>query len=76
MAGIFKSYDIRGLCPGELDEALAERLGAATADFLGANKLALGWDMRPTSPGSICNVSAMLRGTRIEASARNARSRR
>ncbi|MGE4158739.1 MAG: phosphomannomutase/phosphoglucomutase [Planctomycetota bacterium] len=51
MAGIFKSYDIRGLCPGELDEPLAQRLGAATAECLGAKKLALGWDMRPTSPG-------------------------
>lgn len=46
---IFKSYDVRGLCPEELSEELALRIGAATARFLKAKKMVVGWDMRPTS---------------------------
>ena len=46
---VFKSYDIRGLCPEELTEDLAKKIGAATARYLGAKKMVVGWDMRPTS---------------------------
>jgi len=46
---VFKSYDIRGLCPEDLTEDLAKRIGAATARYLKAKKLIVGWDMRPTS---------------------------
>lgn len=47
--GIFKAYDIRGLYPEELDESVAEVIGAALAGQLGASRLAVGWDPRPSS---------------------------
>jgi phosphomannomutase len=46
---IFKSYDIRGIYPGELDEGVAERIGRAFVDFLGARTVAVGRDMRTSS---------------------------
>ena len=46
---IFKAYDIRGLYPDELDEALARRIGNAFAHFTGAQQLIVGHDMRPSS---------------------------
>ena len=47
---IFKAYDIRGLVPSQLDEATAERIGAAFAVFSGAGRLAVGRDCRLSSP--------------------------
>jgi phosphomannomutase len=49
--GIFKAYDIRGLYPEELDEAAAERIGCALAQQLGASRLGVGRDPRPSSSG-------------------------
>jgi len=46
---IFKSYDIRGIYPAELDEATAEAIGRAFVDFLGATTVAVGRDMRMSS---------------------------
>ncbi|MFA4965289.1 MAG: phosphomannomutase/phosphoglucomutase [Thermoleophilia bacterium] len=48
---IFKAYDIRGLCPQELDEDAAERIGCALAQQLGARTLGVGMDPRPSSAG-------------------------
>lgn len=48
---IFKAYDIRGVYPEELDERSARRIGAAFARFTGATRVALGRDMRSSSPG-------------------------
>jgi phosphomannomutase len=48
--GIFKAYDIRGLCPGQLDAELARRVGRAFVDYLGAHRIAVGRDMRASSP--------------------------
>jgi phosphomannomutase len=48
---IFKAYDIRGLYPEELNEDVAARIGAAFCEFTGASRVALGRDMRPSSPG-------------------------
>ena len=50
--GIFKAYDVRGLYPQEIDEAVAERIGCALAQQLGATRLGVGMDPRPSSPGS------------------------
>lgn len=59
--GIFKAYDVRGKCPGEIDEAFANRLGRAYADFLGnAGTVAVGRDMRETSPELATALSAGL----------------
>ncbi len=48
---VFKAYDIRGrVDTGELDEALAEAVGAAFAQWSGADRIAVGFDCRPSSP--------------------------
>ncbi len=46
---IFKAYDIRGIYPKEIDEKIAEQIGAATARFLSASKLVVSRDMRASS---------------------------
>ena len=48
---IFKAYDIRGLVDGQLDEAVAEAVGAAAAVVLsdGEGGIVVGHDMRPSS---------------------------
>ncbi len=51
LAHIFKAYDIRGLSPSELNPTLARRIGIAFVDYLGARTIAIGRDMRDTSPG-------------------------
>ena len=50
LSKIFKAYDVRGLYPDELDEDAARRIGAAFARFTGAGRIAVGRDMRPSSP--------------------------
>lgn len=51
MAGIYKAYDVRGEYPHEINEDLARRLGRAMATYLGGGTVAVGYDMRPRSPG-------------------------
>jgi phosphomannomutase len=48
--GIFKAYDIRGIYPGELDEATARLIGRAFVAYLGARRIAVGRDMRVSAP--------------------------
>ncbi|MBP1602897.1 MAG: algC, partial [Acidobacteria bacterium] len=48
--GIFKAYDIRGIYPGELDEATARQIGRAFVAYLGAKRIAVGRDMRVSAP--------------------------
>jgi phosphomannomutase len=48
-AKIFKSYDIRGIVPDELDERVAEAVGAAFVRLAGASRVATAYDMRPSS---------------------------
>jgi phosphomannomutase len=48
-ADIFKSYDIRGIYPDELNEPIAERIGRAFVDFLKPGCVAVGRDMRLSS---------------------------
>ena len=47
--GIFKSYDIRGIYPSELNEQAAELIGRAFVAFLGCSTVAVGRDMRASS---------------------------
>ncbi|HET9342790.1 MAG TPA: hypothetical protein VFO25_07750 [Candidatus Eremiobacteraceae bacterium] len=47
--GIFKSYDIRGTYPDELDERVAEMIGRAFVDHVGPSTVAVGRDMRESS---------------------------
>jgi len=51
LSHIFKAYDIRGLSPSELNPPLAQRIGMAFVDYLKARTIAIGRDMRDTSPG-------------------------
>jgi phosphomannomutase len=46
---IFKSYDIRGIYPSELDESAAELVGRAFVEFVGCSTVAVGRDMRESS---------------------------
>ncbi len=47
---IFKAYDIRGLYPSEFDESAAARVGYALTQQLGATRIGVGRDPRPSSP--------------------------
>jgi phosphomannomutase len=49
-AKIFKAYDIRGLVPSELDEGVAEAVGAAFASLTEADSVVIVHDMRTSSP--------------------------
>ena len=47
---IFKAYDVRGVYPGEVDEDAARAIGAAFVVYLKAKRIAVGRDMRLSSP--------------------------
>ena len=47
---IFKAYDVRGVYPGEVDEDAARAIGAAFVAYLKAKRIAVGRDMRLSSP--------------------------
>ena len=47
---IFKAYDVRGVYPGEIDETVARAIGAAFVTYLKATRIAVGRDMRLSSP--------------------------
>jgi len=57
--GIFKAYDIRGLYPEELDEALAEKIGLAAGSFFPGKTIVVGRDMRRSGPAL---ADALIRG--------------
>jgi len=46
----FKAYDIRGRIPDELNEDLAYRIGRAYAALLHPRRVAVGHDVRSSSP--------------------------
>src|SRR6266481_8331464 len=48
--GIFKAYDVRGVYPGEVNEEAARAIGAAFVVYLEAKRIAVGRDMRLSSP--------------------------
>ena len=47
---IFKAYDIRGVYPSEVNEETARAIGAAFIVYLKAARIAVGRDMRLSSP--------------------------
>jgi phosphomannomutase len=47
---IFKAYDVRGIYPGEVNEDVARAIGRAFVAYLGARRIAVGRDMRLSSP--------------------------
>ena len=53
----FKAYDIRGRVPDELNENLAYRIGRAYGVFLRPRRVAVGYDVRLSSP-ALCAALA------------------
>jgi phosphomannomutase len=49
LASIFKAYDIRGVVPDQLDEGVAEAIGAAFVQVTGASSVVTLHDMRTSS---------------------------
>ena len=47
---VFKAYDIRGLYGSQIDEDGAERVGRAFIAVTGARRVAVGHDVRLSSP--------------------------
>ncbi len=56
---VFKAYDVRGLYPSELDEAGAYAVGRAYVEQFEPRKIAVGRDMRVSSPSM---AQAVIRG--------------
>ncbi|HEY7340542.1 MAG TPA: phosphomannomutase/phosphoglucomutase [Ktedonobacterales bacterium] len=56
---IFGAYDVRGIYPETLDEDVAYRIGRAFVQYLGVQAVAVGRDMRVSSPAL---ASAVIRG--------------
>src|SRR5262245_51281563 len=48
--GIFKAYDVRGVYPSEVNEEAARAIGTAFVAYLQARQIAVGRDMRLSSP--------------------------
>jgi phosphomannomutase len=57
----FKAYDVRGRVPDQLNEDIAYRIGRAYADVIQPTSVAVGYDIRLSSP-SLCE--ALGRGLR------------
>ncbi|KAA9381600.1 phosphomannomutase/phosphoglucomutase [Microbispora cellulosiformans] len=49
LSRIFKAYDVRGVVPDELDEEIAQAVGAAFVELTGATSVVMAHDMRTTS---------------------------
>ena len=56
---VFKAYDVRGIYPDELDEAGAEAIGRAYVERFEPRRIAVGRDMRLSSPAM---HAAVMRG--------------
>ena len=57
----FKAYDVRGRIPDEINESLAYDIGRAYAAFVKPRRVAVGYDIRLSSPGL---AAALKRGLR------------
>jgi phosphomannomutase len=56
---VFKAYDVRGIYPGEIDEAGGEAIGRAYVEQFEPRRIAVGRDMRLSSPAM---QAAVIRG--------------
>ena len=56
---IFKAYDVRGIYPSEINDEAAYRIARAMVVYLGADTVAVGRDMRLSSPAI---AQAVIRG--------------
>ncbi len=62
----FKAYDVRGRVPEELDEDLAYRIGVAFAALLSPARVAVGRDIRSSSPALAAALTAGLTDRGVE----------
>jgi phosphomannomutase len=60
---IFKAYDVRGLAPSQLNGEIARRIGCAFVEYLGSKRIAVGRDMRTSSPEI---VAGFIKGARSQ----------
>ncbi len=60
---IFKAYDVRGLYPSEVNEDAARLIGRGFVSYLGAKRIAVGRDMRLSSPSV---AAAFIEGARAQ----------
>jgi phosphomannomutase len=60
---IFKAYDVRGIYPGQLHGEIARRIGCAFVEYLGAKRIAVGRDVRTSSPEI---ASGFMKGARSQ----------
>ena len=67
---VFKAYDVRGIYPSELDEDGAYAIGRAYAEHFEPREIAVGRDMRLSSPQM---AEAVVRGA-TDAGGRHAAS--
>ena len=65
-SGAFKAYDIRGRVPGELNAPLAHRIGQAYAHLLEPRVVAVGRDVRLSSPELSAALAAGLTSAGVE----------
>jgi phosphomannomutase/phosphomannomutase/phosphoglucomutase len=62
----FKAYDVRGRVPDELDPGLVRRIARAYAEFLGPRRVAVGHDVRRSSPELAAALSDGLVGAGVD----------
>src|SRR6202020_882016 len=54
---IFKSYDIRGIVPAQLNDDIAYAIGRAFVEVLDRKNICIGRDMRPSGEAFMAAVS-------------------
>jgi phosphomannomutase/phosphomannomutase/phosphoglucomutase len=57
----FKAYDVRGRMPDEINESLARDIGRAYAAFVKPKRVAVGYDIRLSSPALAAAIKAGLK---------------
>lgn len=63
---IFKSYDVRGLYPSQLDEAGAAAIARAFAQVVGPRRVVVGKDVRASGPALAAAAIAALRQAGVD----------
>jgi len=66
----FKAYDIRGRIPDEINESLAYDVGRAYAAFVKPKRVAVGYDIRLSSPTLAAALKRGLKDTGVDVLAR------
>lgn len=66
ISAAFKAYDIRGKVPDDLHPGLAMQVGRAFAAVYGLKKVAVGMDIRQSSPALLQGLIAGLRSMGVE----------